>query len=121
MMTIALTTAGRDLQAPLDPRFGRAAGFLVYDLDQDTFTTVDNRQSLEAAQGAGIQAAQTVERLGVQAVVTGHCGPKAFRVLAAAGIRVFVTEAPTVAAALALYRAGELTEAAAADVEDHWV
>jgi predicted Fe-Mo cluster-binding NifX family protein len=53
--------------------------------------------------------------------VTGHCGPKAFRVLLAAGIKVYATGAPTVAAALELYRSGKLTEAKAADVDGHWM
>jgi predicted Fe-Mo cluster-binding NifX family protein len=120
-MKLAITTSGHDLDAPLDRRFGRAQRFLLYDLDHETFELVDNQQSLNAAQGAGIQAAQTVARLGAAALVTGHCGPKAFRVLAAAGIKIYNTDAGTVAEALARYRAGQLVEARAADVEGHWV
>jgi len=52
--------------------------------------------------------------------VTGHCGPKAFRVLLAAGVKVYTTDALTVSAALEHYRSGKLTEAKAADVEGHW-
>lgn len=119
-MKIAFTTSGHDPSAPLDRRFGRAARFLVHDLEDGTFNVVDNEPSLDAAQGAGIQAAQAVARLGIQALVTGHCGPKAFRVLQSAGIAVFTCDAPTVAAALALYRAGELVAASSADVQGHW-
>ena len=50
----------------------------------------------------------------------GHCGPKAFRVLQAAGIRVYAAGAGTVEEALAQYRANRLAEAKAADVEGHW-
>lgn len=119
-MKIAFTTSGTDLNAPLDSRFGRAPKFLVYDLEMDTFVLFDNQQNLNAAQGAGIQSAETVARLGVESVVTGHCGPKAFRVLSAAGIKIYNTSAPTVRAALKQYRAGEITEANSADVEGHW-
>jgi predicted Fe-Mo cluster-binding NifX family protein len=119
-MKIVFTTSGNDLKAPLDSRFGRAPKFLVYDLDTDTFTVSDNQQNLNAAQGAGIQSAETVARLGANALVTGHCGPKAFRVLRAAGITIFNTDARTVDQALELYRIGELTEAKSADVEGHW-
>jgi len=119
-MKIAFTTSGKNLSAPLDSRFGRAPKFLVYDLDSEAFEVVDNEQNLNAAQGAGIQSAETVARLGVTAVVTGHCGPKAFRVLLAAGIKVYTTEAATVAAALEAYRSGKLVEAKSADVEGHW-
>ncbi|MFA4973973.1 MAG: NifB/NifX family molybdenum-iron cluster-binding protein [bacterium] len=119
-MKIAFTTSGDDLNAPLDSRFGRAPKFLVYDLDNSTFEVIDNRQNLNAAQGAGIQSAEAVARLGANALVTGHCGPKAFRVLVAAGIKIYNTDAPTVATALDLYRAGKLAEAKSADVEGHW-
>ena len=76
--------------------------------------------ALNAAQGAGIQAAQTIVKAGAEALVTGHCGPKAFRVLAAAGIKVYNTDASTISEALTRYRAGQLTEATAANVESHW-
>ena len=98
-MKIVFTTSGTDLDAPLDRRFGRAPRFLVYDLDARTFEVVENAQNLNAAQGAGIQSAETVARLGAKAVVTGHCGPKAFRVLRTAGVAILTSDAPTVAAA----------------------
>ena len=119
-MKIAITATGTTPESPLDARFGRAANFLVFDPDTNTWETVVNTQNLNAAQGAGIQAAQMIVKAGAGALVTGHCGPKAFRVLAAAGVKVYNTDAPTVAEALARYRAGQLTEAAAANVESHW-
>ena len=120
-MKIAFSTSGNDLDAPLDTRFGRAPRFLVYDLEDGTFEIFDNEQNLNAAQGAGIQSAQTIVNSGAQAVVAGHCGPKAFRVLSTAGVKVFNTDAATVAEALKQYQDGSLTEARTADVEGHWV
>ena len=119
-MKIAFSTSGADLNAPLDSRFGRGAKFLIYDTETASFAVIDNQQNLNAAQGAGIQSAQTVAAGGAQALVTGHCGPKAFRVLAAAGIKVYTSDATTVASALELYREGKLKESVAADVEGHW-
>jgi predicted Fe-Mo cluster-binding NifX family protein len=116
---IVFTTSGDNLQAPLDSRFGRAPKFLVYDLDSGTFAVVDNQQNLNTAQGAGIQSAETVARLGAGSLVTGHCGPKAFRVLAAAGVKIYTTNALTVAAALEQFRLGKLAEARSADTEGH--
>ncbi len=120
-MKIAITTSGDDLDARLDSRFGRAAGFIVFDLDQGSYEYIDNSQNLQAAQGAGIQSAQNVVNSGAQALITGHCGPKAFRVLASAGVKVYTTAAPTVAEALDQFRSGGLTECSSADVEGHWV
>jgi predicted Fe-Mo cluster-binding NifX family protein len=118
---VAFTTSGDDLDAPLDSRFGRAPKFLIYDLDTNTSLLIDNKQNLNAAQGAGVQSAETIARSGAECIVTGHCGPNAFRVLSAAGIKVFNTDTPTVAEALEKYRSGQLTETRSADVEGHWV
>lgn len=119
-MRVAFTTSGNDLDAPLDGRFGRALRFLVYDVDQKSFRLIENAQSLSAAQGAGIQAAETVVRARVNAVVTGHCGPKAFRALSAAGVAVYNSDAATVGQALSAFEAGALKATTAPDVEGHW-
>lgn len=119
-MKIVFTTSGETLESPLDSRFGRAQKLLVFDLDLGTFEVIDNQQNLNAAQGAGIQSAETVARTGAKCLVSGHCGPKAFRVLTAAGIKIYNSDAATVAEALQQYRAGKLAEARSADVEGHW-
>ena len=119
-MKIAITTTGDDLTAPLDGRFGRSPKYLVYDLDRESFEVVDNSMNRQAAQGAGIQAAQTAVKAGAQVVITGHCGPKAFQVLEAAGVMVYTSAAATVQEALDLYRRNELTALANADVMGHW-
>jgi predicted Fe-Mo cluster-binding NifX family protein len=119
-MKIAFSTSGNELNAPLDTRFGRALKFLIYDLENETFDLVDNKQNLNATQGAGIQSAGTVARTGAQALISGHCGPKAFSVLLAAGIKVFYSDVPTVADALDAYRQGKLIESKTADVDGHW-
>lgn len=119
-MKLAFTTTGDHLDAPLDPSFGRARNFLLYDMQSGASELIGNQQNINAAQGAGIQAAQTIVKAGAQALVTGHCGPKAFRVLEAAGVTVYNTDAPTVAEALARFRAGQLAAASSANVESHW-
>ena len=120
-MKIAISAQGDTLEAPVDPRFGRAKKFIVVDLDSGEIEAVDNAQNMNAAQGAGIQAAQNVVNLGVEALLTGHCGPKAFRVLSAAKVKVFAGAAGSVAEALEKYKNGELKESESADVEGHWI
>ncbi|MBN1362149.1 MAG: NifB/NifX family molybdenum-iron cluster-binding protein [Sedimentisphaerales bacterium] len=120
-MRVAFAASEDTLEAALDHRFGRAAKFIVYDTDTGVFEAVDNVQNVNAAQGAGIQAAQTVSQTGAECLVARHCGPKAFRVLSAAGITVYNTDAPTVAAALEAFQAGRLEPATSGDVEGHWV
>ena len=118
-MKIAFTASGNGLDAPMDSRFGRAPKFLIYDLDRETFEVIDNSQNLNAPQGAGIQAAETVVRSGAGILVTGHCGPKAFRVLSSSGIKIYYSAVSTVEAALAAFRNGKLTPTETADVEGH--
>jgi predicted Fe-Mo cluster-binding NifX family protein len=114
---IAFTTSGQDLAAAMDSRFGRAANFLIYDLEQDSIQLVENRQGRDAAQGAGVQAAETVVQTGVDTLVTGHCGPKAFKVLDASGVAVYNCNAATVKEALDGLLAGSLKPASASDDE----
>jgi predicted Fe-Mo cluster-binding NifX family protein len=119
-MIIAFTSSGPYLSSPLDRRFGRAPGFLVLDTETGKTRFEVNAQNLNAAQGAGIQSAQNVASTGANAVITGHCGPKAFRILSASNIAVYNTEAATVQDALDLYNEGKLSTADNADVEGHW-
>ena len=118
-MKIAITAQGGSLDAKVDPRFGRAGYFVVVDPDTMKFEVVDNKQNVQAASGAGVQAAQTVADQGVKAVLTGNCGPKAFRTLGAADIEVFMGLDGTVKEAIATYKSGDLTPAGSANVEAH--
>ena len=120
-MKIAFTTSGDSLAAPLDPRFGRAPGFLIYDDETGTLKSVNNEQNLNAAQGAGIQAALLICKQDIDCLITGHCGPKAFQTLEAANIKVYPCNAKTIEEAYKQFKAGELTEAEAANAEAHWV
>lgn len=120
-MKIAITSQGKDLESPVDLRFGRANCFIVVDTDTGEFSVADNEQNLNAAQGAGIQAGQNVVHLGVQAVISGHLGPKAFATLQAGGVKVFTGATGTVGEAIEKFKAGDLKENAGADVEGHWV
>ena len=88
MNKIAVSSEGPDLDARVDPRFGRAAGFVVVDPQTMAFEYVDNGASQVMAQGAGIQAAEIVAGTGARVVLTGFVGPKAFQALSAAGIAI---------------------------------
>ncbi len=120
-MKIAVSARGDSLDAAVDPRFGRAAKFVLVDTETEDVTSIDNTQNLNAPQGAGIQSAQAVSHLEPEVVLTGHCGPKAFRTLQAAGIQVAIGASGTVAEAIEQYKAGKLSAADAPDVEGHWI
>ena len=119
-MKIAVTSTGENLESQVDPRFGRAAKFVLFDTDTRRSSAVDNAPNLSLPQGAGIQAAAAIAGLGVACLITGHCGPKAFKTLSAAGIEVRVGANGTVGQAIEQLEAGALAVATAADVEGHW-
>ncbi|NCB09994.1 MAG: hypothetical protein EOM73_17795, partial [Bacteroidia bacterium] len=50
---------------------------------KEKFEVIGNDQNLNSVNGAGIQSAQNVVNLKVNAVITGNCGPKAFMILKA--------------------------------------
>jgi len=119
-MKIVVTSQGKDLDSAVDPRFGRARWFIVVDTENGDFEAHDNGQNVNSLQGAGIQSASNVARLGVTSILTGHCGPKAFRALAAAGLKIYVGVDGTVRDALEKFKKGEYGPAADADVQGHW-
>ena len=120
-MKVAITSQGKMPSDAVDPRFGRARAFLVMDTETGACTAIENTVNLNAAQGAGIQSAQRLAASGVEALITGNVGPKAFRVLAEAEIKVHLVDNCTVAEAFERFRRGELQELSAANVEGHWM
>jgi predicted Fe-Mo cluster-binding NifX family protein len=119
-MKIVITAQGNTLESPVDPRFGRAKNFIVFDTDTKKFSVENNSQNLNAAQGAGIQAAQNVIDTGAEVVITGHCGPKAFRVLNTGKIKIVTGAKGSSQDAINDFLNGKLETADSADVEGHW-
>ena len=120
-MKTAITSSGQDLDSKIDLRFGRAFGFIIYDMDDDSYKFIDNTQNLNASQGAGIQAAQNVVNQNVDAIITGNCGPKAFKVLSSAGVKIYIGAEGTIKETIEKFKKNELQEAETANVEGHWV
>jgi len=118
-MRVAVSSSGKDLDSQVDPRFGRCAYFIICDTDDMKGEAFENESALLGG-GAGIQSAQFVASKGVQAVVTGNCGPNADRTLGAAGIKIFVGQSGTVREAVERMKNNELEAAAGANVPDHF-
>lgn len=119
-MKIAVSSKGKDLDSQVDPRFGRAAYVLVVDSETLEFEVLDNQENANALKGAGIQAAGMLSESGTDVLLTGYCGPNAFRALSAAKIGVANDAEGTVRDALESYKRGELHLADSANVEAHW-
>ncbi|MDD2998511.1 MAG: NifB/NifX family molybdenum-iron cluster-binding protein [Candidatus Riflebacteria bacterium] len=121
-MKYVISVREQNIDALVDPRFGRAQMFALYDTETGQCTWHSNSQNLQAAQGAGIQSAQNVVNLGADAVITGHCGPKAFRVLTSAGVKIYTIAGQiNIKDAIQQIESGKIKQAEGADVEGHWV
>jgi predicted Fe-Mo cluster-binding NifX family protein len=118
-MKIAVSSIGPDLDAQVDPRFGRAQYLLVVDTDTLEFEAVQN-PNIAAGGGAGIQTAQMIAGKGAQAVLTGNCGPNAHQTLLAAGIAVHVGATGTVREVVERFKRGEFQETAGPSVAGHF-
>jgi len=112
MKTLAISTNGKDLDANVEPRFGRALFFILVDPTTEEWETVDNPANIQALHGVGsLTAKNLIKGRVVETVVTGHCGPQAFEELTGAGVQVFFNARGTVRQALTGWRRGELTRA----------
>jgi len=119
-MEIVISATEPHLEAQVDPRFGRSSYFLLVNPESMEYKVLTNGQNLQAAQGAGIQAAALVARHRPAAVLTGNCGPKAFQTLQAAGISVVVGVEGSVRDAVQNYQAGKFQPAPGPNVASHW-
>lgn len=94
-MKIAVSATENHLNAPVDPRFGRAAYFIFVNPETLESEIVPN-SNVDGYGGVGVQSAQLIIERGAQAVITGSCGPNAFQVLEAGGIAIYEGEQGTV-------------------------
>ena len=118
-MKICVSAVSSNLEAQVDPRFGRCPYLLIVDSESMEFEAISNVAS-GAMGGAGIQSAQTVASKGVKVVITGSVGPNAFQALSSAGIKVVTGGFGTVREAVERYKKGELTETTSPTVGGHF-
>jgi predicted Fe-Mo cluster-binding NifX family protein len=108
-MKIAISAAGPTLDASIDPRFGRCRQFIIVDPETGESEAVDS-SSAASGGGAGISAAQMIIKKGIEAVLTGNCGPNAHQVLSAAGIKVITGVSGKINDAISAYKLGTFAE-----------
>jgi predicted Fe-Mo cluster-binding NifX family protein len=118
-MKVAVSSQGENLDAQLDPRFGRCPFFLIINPENMSFEAFENESAAQGG-GAGIQAAQFLASQGVEAVITGNCGPNAVQTLSAAGIELFGGQAGTIMQVVERFKEGHLSPTSEATVESHF-
>ena len=118
-MKIAISAAAPGLDAQVEPRFGRCQHFVIVDLGSMEFESLENSGAM-AAGGAGISTAQMIADKGVEVVLTGNCGPNAYRTLSAVGVQVVTGVSGRIRDAVEAYGAGKLKPNAQPSVESHY-
>lgn len=120
-MKIAVCAQEKNQSTLVDVRFGRAGCFAIFDDQTKEWSFVDNDQNLQAAQGAGIQAAQFVIDADAEVLLAQNVGPKAMTALGANSIKVFaVKDGMTIAQAVKDFSENKLKDMKEANVEGHW-
>lgn len=111
-MLVAITALDNSLQSEIDPRFGRAAYYMIVNTETDEVTAHNNSTGVGASNGAGTGAAQTLSEYGVQALYTGSVGPKAAAVLEKANIPYYENMTGTVQGVLDQLKKGAVSQSA---------
>jgi len=109
-MKITVSAKNKSLSSPVDPRFGRCYGFVLFDTDTGNADYLDNSSQRELQQGTGIGAAQMIVEAGTQVLITGQLGPKAAKVLSKSGIDVYACSSGTVEEAVRALEENKLEE-----------
>ena len=117
-MKVCISATNNDLEASVDPRFGRCQYFLFVDTETMNFEAVGNPAFI-AGGGAGIQAAQFIVNKGAKVVLTGDVGPNAFQALQAGGVKIVTGTQGLVKDVIERFNKGELGYAGAPSVESH--
>src|SRR6056297_124825 len=119
-MKVCITATKKDKKSKIDPRFGRAQYFLIFNDDGEIEETIDN-SAQNAQRGAGISAAQKLDDKDVDILITGNIGPNAFNALNAAQIKVFLADSSLTAEnAFNKWKENELKEVEKPNVGGHF-
>ncbi|MDP8257816.1 MAG: NifB/NifX family molybdenum-iron cluster-binding protein [Candidatus Aadella gelida] len=118
-MKICITAQGKDLDAQVDPRFGRCQYFIIADTDNNETEVLENPNK-DGMGGVGIQSGQTMAEKNVKAVLTGNVGPNAYRTLNAGGIEVITGVSGTINQVIEQYKAGKFKSTQGPSVDSHF-
>jgi len=111
-LKIAVSSQGQGLDAESSPIFGRCPFFVIAEVEGEEVKEIKSLQNTAVGQagGAGISAAQLIGNEGVEAIVTGAMGPRAFGVMNELGIKVFVGNGGSIEKSVIEAASGKLQE-----------
>ncbi|MFO7979796.1 MAG: NifB/NifX family molybdenum-iron cluster-binding protein [Candidatus Aminicenantes bacterium] len=83
---IGFTAQGESIEDEIDPRFGRASFYIIYDPKTKSIESLENPNK-DLMQGVGPRSVQFLSENNVEVLFTGQIGPNAQRVLQASNIK----------------------------------
>lgn len=109
-MRIAVSASRKDVNGLIDGRFGRCPYFMLCDsTDIEGSAHWKENPALTSTGGAGIAAAQFMDREKVELLITGSLGPNALRVIQTSGISAYsAPESMTVWESIQAWQRGDL-------------
>ena len=116
---IGISATTPNMDADIDPLFGRCQYFIIVNPETMEFETLDNSAAADGG-GAGIATAKSLVGKNIEAIITGNCGPNAYNALTAAGIKVITDVSGTVGDAVRDYKAGKLKASYKPNVAGHF-
>jgi predicted Fe-Mo cluster-binding NifX family protein len=120
-MKVAISANGKNLESSIDERFGRCRYFVIVETEDLSYDVVENTYA-DLLTGAGIQAAGLIGSKGVEAVITGSCGPKAMQVFAATTIKLILGQHGMIKDVVEKFKRGKLSPSTRENVsEKSWV
>jgi predicted Fe-Mo cluster-binding NifX family protein len=116
-MKIAISAKGKTAVGTVDPKFGNAAGFVLFDTDTGSADYLDNAAQRELTTAKGIKTAQMLLKEGAQAVITGQIGPKAAQIFHRAGVDIYICTGGPIRSAVESFSKSELPKAGSEDIQ----
>ncbi len=90
-MKILFTAKGDSWDSLVDPRFGRAEMFVLFDEESNELEKISNDEAKQKAHGVGMQSAKKVLQSGAKVIITGNgAGEKALEILQKSGVEIYV-------------------------------
>ncbi len=92
-MRVAITSTNNNVEAKIDPRFGRCSYFVIYDSDLDSIEYIPNPNK-EVSEGAGPASVELIASKKVDKVVSGGFGNKIKPLLESLKIQMIIINEP---------------------------
>lgn len=118
-LKVAVCAQDEGLNAQSDERFGRCPYFVLVDLENEAVHESIRNENVSLFSGAGPQSAQLLSDHDIEAVITGHVGPKAQQALQKAGIKIYIGTGGTVGDNIKEFKEGSLKTASSPTVPGH--